>query len=221
MVDVATGKKTVLTHERTAVSSPRWSPNGEYLAFISKASSAKDAQNQIFLLSMKGGEAKQITKATKGVQHFSWSPNSIDIAYATLNEPKNKTEIEKGFTGFEISNNDMFVGSQPLPAHIWLVNTKTSENKRLTDGDWTLPLVIPPSAPSSPFSWSADGKTLLFVKVATAYSGDSPNRTIQMLNVADGNYKPLTTRTFEAYPAFSPDGNKIVYWYKKEKSKHK
>ena len=53
---------------------------------------------------------------------------------------------------------------------------------------------------------------LLFVKVATAYSGDSPNRTIQMLNVADGNYKPLTTRTqLEAYPTFSPDGSKIVW----------
>ena len=53
---------------------------------------------------MKGGESKQITKAPKGVQHFSWSPNSTDIAYATLNEPKNKAEIEKGFTAFEIAN---------------------------------------------------------------------------------------------------------------------
>jgi dipeptidyl aminopeptidase/acylaminoacyl peptidase len=217
LVDVASSKKTIITNERTSVSSPRWSPNGEKLAFISKASSAKDAQNQIFVLSMKGGEAKQITKAPKGVQHFAWSPNSIDIAYASANEPKNKAEIEKGFTAFEITNNDMFVGSQPQPAHIWLVNTTTAENKRLTDGDWSLPLVIPPSAPSSPFSWSLDGKTLLFVKVATAYSGDGQKRTVQILNVADGSFKPLTSRTkLEAYPNFSPDGSTISYWYKKE-----
>jgi dipeptidyl aminopeptidase/acylaminoacyl peptidase len=172
--------------------------------------------NQIFLLSMQGGEAKQITKAPKGVQHFAWSPNSTDIAFAALNEPKNKIEIEKGYTAFEITNNDLFVGSQPLSAHIWLVNTKTAENKRLTDGDWSLPLVIPPSAPSSPFSWSPDGKTILFVKVATAYSGDGQKRTIQKLNVVDGTYKPLTTRTkLEAYPNFSPDGSKISYWLKK------
>jgi dipeptidyl aminopeptidase/acylaminoacyl peptidase len=215
LVDVDSGNRTVLTQDRFAVSSPRWSPDGVQLAFISKTSSAKDAQNQIFVLSMKGGEAKQITKAPKGVQHFAWSPNSETIAYAALNEPKNKAEIEKGFTAFEINNNDMFLGSQPQPAHIWLVNTTTAENKRLTDGDWSLPLVIPPSAPSSPFSWSPDGKTILFVKVATAYSGDKQRCTIQMLNITDGSYKPLTTRTkLEGYPNFSPDGSKISYWYK-------
>lgn len=215
LVDVASGKKRVLTQDRYSVSSPRWAPNGEQLAFISRAGSGREATNQIFLLSLQGGEAKQITKAAKGVQHFAWSPNSSQIAYAALNEPKNKAEIEKGFTAFEITNNDMFIGSQPLPAHIWLVNTNTAENKRLTDGDWSLPLVIPPSAPSSPFSWSADGKTILFVKVATPYSGDGQKRTIQLLNVEDGTYKPLTTRIkLEAYPTFSPDGSKIGYWYK-------
>lgn len=217
LIDVASGKKSVLTQDRFAVSSPRWSPNGEQLAFISKVSQAKDALNQIFVLSMKGGEAKQITKAPKGVQHFVWSPNSADIAYAALNEAKNKAEIEKGFTAFEITNNDMFVGAQPQPAHIWLTNTTTAENKRLTDGDWSLPQVIQPSPPPAPFSWSADGKTILFLKVLSAYSGDGQFRTMQMLNVEDGTFKPLTTRTkFEGSPKFSPDASKISYWYKKD-----
>ena len=58
LVDVATGNKTVLTQDRFTVSSPRWSPNGEKLAFISKAGTGKDALNQIFLLPLAGGEAK-------------------------------------------------------------------------------------------------------------------------------------------------------------------
>ncbi|MBL0096047.1 MAG: S9 family peptidase [Bacteroidetes bacterium] len=125
--------------------------------------------------------------------------------------------MKKVLQHLKITNNDMFVGSQPQPSHIWLANTTTSENRRLTDGEWTLPLVIPPSAPSSPFSWSPDGKTILFVKVATAYSGDGINRSIQLLNVADSTYKPLNARTkLESYPNFSPDGSKISYWYKKD-----
>ena len=217
LVNVDSGKKRILTQDRFAVSNPRWSPDGEQLAFISKVGQGKDANNQIFLLSMLGGEARQITKAPKGVQHFAWSPNSTDIAYASLNEPKNKAEIEKGFTAFEITNNDMFIGSKPQPTHIWLVNTTTAEGKRLTDGDWSLQQVIQSGPAPAPFSWSPDGKTILFVKAPTAYSGDGFQRTIQMLNTADATYKPLTTRTIlENAPNFSPDGNKISYWYKKD-----
>ncbi|MFX7776533.1 DPP IV N-terminal domain-containing protein, partial [Acinetobacter baumannii] len=39
LVDVASGKKRVLTQDRYSVSSPRWSPNGEQIAFISRAGS--------------------------------------------------------------------------------------------------------------------------------------------------------------------------------------
>ncbi|MBK9401471.1 MAG: S9 family peptidase [Bacteroidetes bacterium] len=57
----------------------------------------------------------------------------------------------------------------------------------------------------------------MFVKVATAYSGDGINRSIQMLNVTDTTYKPLNARTkLESYPNFFPDGSKISYWYKKD-----
>ena len=71
LINIADGKKRVLTQDRFAVSSPRWSPNGDQLAFISRIGQGKDVNNQLFLLSMQGGEAKQITKSPKGVQHFA------------------------------------------------------------------------------------------------------------------------------------------------------
>lgn len=217
LVEVATGKRRILTQERSSVSSPRWSANGEELAFLSRVGQGKDATNQIFLLSMFGGEARQLTKAVKGVQHYAWSPNGESIAYVTMDEPKNKKEIEKGFSDFEITNNDMFIGSKPLPSHIWLVNTNSGVAKRLTKGDWSLPVTIPPGAPSSPLSWSADGKNILFVKVITPYSGDLPNRNICSYSLVDSSIRPLTPRTrMESYPGFSPDGKNIVYWHKNQ-----
>lgn len=216
LIDIATSKQRVLTQDRQTVSQPRWSPNGEQLAFLTKSGQGKDANTQLFLLSMSGGDAKQLTKAPKGIQHFAWNPNSESIAYVTADEPKNKKEIEKGYTDFEVGNNDMFIGSQPTPSHIWLISTTNGEAKKLTSGDWSLPVTIPPGAPSSPLSWSPDGKEILFVKVSSPYSGDSQSRTIQLLNLADNSVKPLSTRTkSESYPTFSPDGNTICYWYKK------
>jgi len=220
-VDVTTGKQRLLTQDRPTVSQPRWSYNGEQLAFLARVGSGREAVNQIFLLSMLGGEARQLTRAIKGVQHFAWSPGSETIAYVTTDEPKNKKEIEKGFSDFEVGNNDMFIVSQPTPSHIWLVNTSNGEQKRMTSGEWSLPVTIPPGAPSSPLSWSPDGNVIAFVKVTSPYSGDAPNRSIQLLNVNDGVIKPLSARTkMESYPLFSPDGKNIAYWYKKAAINH-
>ncbi len=218
-IDIATGRQTKLTQERQAVTQPRWSASGEYLAFLAKAGTGKDAFNQLFLLPMRGGEAKQLTKATKGVQHYAWNPNGSSIAYVAQDEPANKAAFEKGHSFFEVGNNDMFIGTQPTPSHITLVNVENGGSKRLTSGSWSLPVTIPPGAPSSPLSWSADGKSIAFVKVTTPYSGDGQYRTIQLLSLVDGSIKPFTTRTkFESYPVFSPDGNSIAYWYKKNAS---
>jgi dipeptidyl aminopeptidase/acylaminoacyl peptidase len=214
LIDIATAKRRVLTQDRPNVSQPRWSPTGQQLAFLSKTDQGK-GPSQLFLLS-NFGEAKQLTKTPKGVQHFAWNPNSESIAYVTADEQKNKIEIEKGFSEFEVGNNDMFIGSRPTSSHIWMVNTINAEQKRLTSGDWSLPVTIPPGAPSSPLSWSPDGTSILFVKVVSPYSGNAQTRSIQLLNVSDGSVKPITSRTkLESYPTFSPDGKSISYWYKK------
>lgn len=215
LVDVTSGSHRPLTFERSGVSQPRWSPNGEQLAFLSRA--AQGGMSQLFIMYMAGGEAKQITKAPRGVQHYAWRPDGSSIAYAAADDPGNKELIDKGYDAFEVGNNDMFVSAVRPPSHIWLINAQGGEAKRLTSGTWTLPVTIPPGAPSSPLSWSPDGKTIAFVKIISSYSGDNPFRSIQLLNIADGSIKPLTKRDqMEGYPTFSPDGSKISYWYTRD-----
>ena len=217
MVDIATGKKRVLTYDRPNVSQPRWSPGGDQLAFLSRVGQGKEAVTQVFIMSMLGGEARQITKAPRGVQHYAWRPDGEAMAFVTADEAPNKAEIEKGNDVFEVGNNDMFLSTAPPPSHIWLIATMGGESKRLTSGSWSLPVTIPPGAPSSPLSWSGDGKTIAFVKAQSPYSGDGPNRSIQLLTVDNAAFTTLTTRTkYEGYPTFSPDGSRINYWYKRD-----
>ncbi len=59
--------------------SPRWSPDGRYLAFIS----TRDEKPQVFILPMREpGEARSVTAHPNGVEAFEWSPDGKRIAFA-------------------------------------------------------------------------------------------------------------------------------------------
>ncbi len=213
LVNVATGAIRALTHGRTGVSHPRWSPSGDRLAFLAVDGAGKDARPQIFVLPMSGGEAMKVTNAPTGVQHFAWRPDGKAFAYAAEDERPNKAEIEKGNDLFEVGADSLYVSETPMPVHVWLVPAEGGAAKRLTSGAWSLPAVLPPAPPLSRLAWSPDGKLLAFVRAETPHTGDNDRATIQILDVASGAMRPLTGKSrFEGYPSFSPDGTKVSYW---------
>ena len=208
-VDVESGAAQQLTFERTLVSYPRWSPSGNAIAFIAADATAKA---QIFLLSMNGGEAKKITNSLSGVTQFEWSPDGTAFAFVQQDEVPNKKMIEKGYDGFEIKYNSMFMNARPTPSHLWLIPIDGGEAKRLTAGNWT----VPAGAPNS-FSWSPDGKNIIFQSNESPYSGELIF-TIKTVEVATGKINRITTTQIapdamhkERQPLFSPDGKSIAY----------
>ncbi|MDP8980751.1 MAG: S9 family peptidase [Acidobacteriota bacterium] len=213
LVDTATGGQHVLTRQRRSVSFPRWSPAGDRLAFLAEAG----GKPQVFVMTMFGGDAQQITKVTAGVQQYAWSPDGTRIAYAASEEPPKREGEEKFNDSFEVGNNDFLVTAAPLSTHLWVIASDGGEPRRLTSGGWTLPISHPPSSPASPIAWSPDGKSIAFVKVAGPYSGDGDQSTIQILDVATGAARPLTGRAKnEGYPSFSPDGKSIAFWFPRD-----
>ena len=217
LIDIATGAQQVLTYERKEVGSPRWSPNGDRLAFVAADGTGKDAKPQVFVLPMTGGEARKITDALNGIEQLAWRPDGKEIAYVTSDEPENKKEIEKHHDAFEAGDNDFLATEAALPSHIWILPAEGGKARRLTSGAWSLPKSAPPSSPASPISWSPDGKWLLFTRQEYPHQGDGDLTTLQVLNAETGEIRKLTKHDkFESFGLFSPDGSHVAYWYPRD-----
>src|SRR5688572_26134426 len=77
MVPMAGGDALRVTASKKPESSPRFSPDGRYLAFLSGREGKK---GQVWLLERRGGEAVKLTDYQGGVSSFAWSPDSSRLA---------------------------------------------------------------------------------------------------------------------------------------------
>jgi len=84
MVSTHGGDPIPLTAEAVSSSHPRWSPDGKYFSFLS---ARNGAQNQVWLLDRRGGEAQRLTDVAQGVTDFEWSPDSTRVVLI-LQDPK-------------------------------------------------------------------------------------------------------------------------------------
>ncbi|TQR19024.1 S9 family peptidase [Psychrobacillus vulpis] len=92
-VDLETEEITQWTYKKERISSPQWSKDGKYIAFLSN----REETNQLYILPASGGEAKKYTNLEKGVSSYLWSPCGERVWFtASLKEGKAWTdELEK------------------------------------------------------------------------------------------------------------------------------
>jgi dipeptidyl aminopeptidase/acylaminoacyl peptidase len=64
--------------------SPRWSPDGRWLAFLSDR--AEEGKHQLYRLPVGGGEAERLTDWKGGISAFAWSPDSARLAFTAADE---------------------------------------------------------------------------------------------------------------------------------------
>lgn len=137
--------------------SPRWSPDGNEIAFVSNRSGT----NQIYVLNKNGGEARQLTFTRNGASNPVWSADGSEIAFQTSigkeeslqdKEITEKTEkkleaLEVDMMKYKSDSAGFWNGSY---SHIAIVNKETAELKEVTSGENDYYLQ----------SWSPDGKYL-------------------------------------------------------------
>ena len=77
-IDLETNDVVPWTFGEERISSVKWSNDGRSIAFLS----TRKEKNQLFVLSVGGGEAKQLTEFDKGVDSFLWAPSNEEIWFS-------------------------------------------------------------------------------------------------------------------------------------------
>ncbi|MCI0690723.1 S9 family peptidase [candidate division KSB1 bacterium] len=179
---------------------PKWSPDGNRLAFLSARGGEK---NQIWLIRPTGGEAEKLTEAKSAVSNFAWSADGKRIAY-TMNDPLTEQEEKDN----KEKRDAIVVDENFKFSHLYTIPVEKNEKgerpaKRLTKGDFHV----------GSFDWSPDGKWIVFAHQATPRVNDWPTGKISLVPSDSGAVKPFFSKTVAGDPKFSPDGQWIAFGY--------
>ena len=221
------GKESVrLTTSKDSENTPRWSPDGRYLAFLSSRDDDNETA-QVWLLPRFGGEAEKITEFKGGVEDLDWSPDSKRLALVVEDPDPNDVDKDKDkdrerdkdggkkktrkpivIDRFQFKLDEAgYLGKQR--SHIVLFDLATRQGQPLTSGD--ADDLLP--------AFSPDGKKIAYV----SKRGPDPDRTdvwqiwsiepragatpVQLTNDTVSSNQP----DWESELAWSPDSKSIAY----------
>lgn len=199
--------------------SPRWSPDGTRLAFIS----GDDGNAQIYVRWMDSGQTARITNLEQSPNAFAWSPDGKRISFAAL-EPDKSLHIAdlpappsgaKWADPAKVYDKLVYrfngVGYlKPGYMQLFVVSAEGGAPRKITSGKF--PNAGTQFAPSRA-SWTPDGKYLLVSANRHAEEEHEYEDTeVYEFSVTDGSMRALTNRKGpDNSPAVSPDGKHVVY----------
>src|SRR5215213_5969199 len=196
-------------------SSPRWSPDGKYLAFLSSRQNAKAAQ--VWLLNRAGGEAAKVTDVKGGVSEYAWSPDSKRLVLVVddpdPNEPEKEVEKKDAEPKtprpividrfqFKADVKGYLRGER---SHLQLFDVAAKKAEPLTAGAFD---------EQSP-EWSPDGTRIAFIRRHGDGDVDkTPNHDLFVIEARAGAEEKRLTTTPEdegGRLSWSPDGRSIAF----------
>jgi acylaminoacyl-peptidase len=194
-------------------SSPRWSPDGERLAFVA----ADDDGAQIHMHWFKDGVTARVTNLLDAPTGLAWSPDGRQLAFimrvpakqepleVKLQEPPKDAKWAEPLKAIDrmVYRAD---GEGFLPdafGQVFVVPADGGSPRQLTDGAFD----------HDSIAWSADGSEVLVSANRHENADVEPNDSeVYAVDVATGAIRALTKRFGpDAQPAASPDGKYIAY----------
>lgn len=195
------------THGESRNHSPRWSADGEAIAFISNRS----GKNQLYVMPAGGGEAYQVTKLKNGAANPVWHPSEDKLLFQTSLEEgedlhakeEDKDEELKPYIVDQLHYKADGKGLlDQKRSHIALYDLQTERIEQLTSGpyDHTDP------------SWSPDGSTIAYVRPQDDQPGSYMLSDLYIQKLGQQPYRLNEKSGGFGKPVFSPDGKSLSYF---------
>lgn len=207
---------------------PRWSPDGKSILFESNRS----GDNQLWVIALDGGEARQLTTIATEAGGGIWSPDGKSIAFVSSvfpeNSPKpyaesnalNKKRMEeisrnpvkaRVFSKLFFRHWDDWV--EDKRQHLFVMSAAGGEPRDVTPGDRDANPTSSTFAVGDDFAFSPDGKSLVFTAPPQHNEAWSTNYDICRVSVGGGEVQTLTkgNAAADGGPRFSPDGKNLAY----------
>ena len=199
----------------------RWSPDGTKLAFLS----ARDGAQQVYWISLAGGEATKLTSLSGGADNELWSPDGATIAFVSSVYPdcpddecnarrdadKAKSKM-KAHVYTKLLYRHWTTWWDGKRSHLFVVAAPGGKPRDLTRGaDYD----VPPFNLGAPeaIAFSPDGAELAFTANTDKDEAISTNGDIFTVAVNGGGAaKRITDNPGDDWgPVYSPDGKSIAY----------
>ncbi len=202
-------------------SRPRWSPDGKRLAFLS----SRDGEQQVYWITLDGGDANKLTSLSGGADSEMWSPDGKWIAFVSSVYPDCKDETcnaerdsarAKSKVKARIYESLLYRHwngwSDGTRSHLFVMPANGGAARDLTAG---ANYDVPPFNLGDPdaIAFSPDSAEICFTANTDAEAALSTNGDLFTVPVAGGSTpKRITTNPGNDWePAYSADGKWIAY----------
>lgn len=159
------GSETVqLTATAESEHTPRWSPNGKHLAFLSTGADT-EFTDQVWLIDPKGDKPRRVSSLANGVSDYDWGPDSEHIAIISAVVPEGSSlDADGGPLVIDrmLFKRDGYGYLSKARSRVHLLDLKDLSVEQLTNGPFDE--IMP--------SFSPDGKKIAYVTKL----GEDPDR---------------------------------------------